>query len=142
MSNKMSVKEFYEWIDEHGDILEAIENRIYDYDNELNSEGKLETSLGREIGKVELQKLIDDFFNKELDVKYERRGKINDDMTLYNIFYIYDGVHEYEGTTNNIKTWLANHNKDRLASGEGFEWEDEFSFEEIHLSIYKESEHG
>ena len=137
----MSVKEFYEWIDEHGDILEAIENRIYDYDNELNSEGKLETSLGREIGKVELQKLIDDFFNKELDVKYERRGKINDDMTLYNIFYIYDGVHEYEGTTNNIKTWLANHNKDRLASGEGFEWEDEFSFEEIDFSIYKENEH-
>ena len=139
MNNKMSVKKFYEWIDEHGDILEAIENRIYDYDNELNSEGKLETSLGREIGKVELQKLIDDFFNKELDVKYERRGKINDDMTLYNIFYIYDGVHEYEGTTNNIKTWLANHNKDRLASGEGFEWEDEFSFEEIDFSIYKEN---
>ena len=138
MSNKMSVKEFYEWIDEHGDILEAIENRIYDYDNELNSEGKLETSLGREIGKVELQKLIDDFFNKELDIKY---GKVNDDMTLYNIFYIYGGVHEYEGTTNNIKTWLANHNKDRLAQGEGFEWEDEFSFEEINSAIYKESKH-
>ncbi|QLF88089.1 hypothetical protein Venkman_gp14 [Methylophilales phage Venkman EXVC282S] len=138
MSNKISIKEFYDWIDENEDVLESIDNNIYDYDDELNAEGKLETSLGREIGKVELKKLLDDFLNKELDVKY---GKVNDDMTLYNVFYTYGGVHEYEGTTNNIKTWLAMHNKDRLASGEGFEWEDEFSFEEIDFAIYKENEH-
>ena len=49
-------------------------------------------------------------------------------------------VHEYEGTTNNIKKWLAEHNKERLHEGSMLEHEDEFSFEEIDLSIYKESE--
>ena len=113
MANKMSVKEFYEWIDEHKDLVG--ENNLSD----------------------EEEKIVEDCRDKELDIKY---GKVNDGMTLYNVFYIYDGVHEYEGTTNNIKKWLAEHNMNRLASGEMFEWEDEFSFEEIDLSIYKESE--
>jgi hypothetical protein len=124
MSNKISVKEFDEWLDEHGDILEAIDNRIYNYDDDdLNAEDK---------------KILEDFLSKELDIKY---GKVNDGMTLYNVFYIYDGVHEYEGTTNNIKTWLANHNMNRLYEGNNFEWEDQFSFEEINSAIYKESKH-
>ena len=122
MSNKISVKEFDEWLDEHKDLLESIDNNIYD-DDDLNAEDK---------------KILDDFLSKELDIKY---GKVNGDMTLYNVFYIYDGVHEYEGTTNNIKKWLAVHNMNRLYEANNFEWEDQFSFEEIYSSIYKESEH-
>ena len=140
MSGKMSVKEFYEWIDKHQDLLEAIDNNIINYDDYLNAEDKLETSLGREIGKVELEKILDDFLNKELDIKYD---KVNDDMPLYNVYYegdICGNPRTYEGTTNNIEMWIANHNMNRLHEGEMFEWEDDFDFEEIDVSIYKESE--
>ena len=112
MSNKISVKEFDEWLDEHKDWLPDPDN-------------------------AEEKKILDDFMSKELDIKY---GKVNDGMTLYNVFYIYDGVYEYEGTTNNIKKWLAEHNMNRLHEGNMLEWEDDFSFEETGLSIYKESE--
>tara|TARA_R110002050_G_scaffold145262_1_gene270752 strand:+ start:115 stop:456 length:342 start_codon:yes stop_codon:yes gene_type:complete len=111
MSNKMSVKEFDEWIDEHNDLV------------------------GEENLSDEKEKIVEDCRDKELDIE---DGDLTKGMTLYNVFYIYDGVHEYEGTTNNVKKWLAVHNKQRLHEGSMLEHEDEFSFEEIDLSIYKE----
>lgn len=113
MAEKISVKEFNEWIDEHKDLVG--ENLLDDED----------------------RKIVEDFQDKELVIKY---GKVNEDMTLYNVFYTYEGAHDYEGTTNNIKMWVAHHNKDRLDSGEMLEHEDDFSFEEVGLSIYKEVE--
>ena len=114
MSNKISVKEFDEWLDEHSDLTQ--ENNLSDKE----------------------EKILQDFQDKELAIEY---GDLTDGMTLYNVFYIYGGVHEYEGTTNDTKLWLAMHNKRRLDEGNMLEWEDDFSFEEIEVSIFKESEH-
>jgi len=113
-SNKISVKEFYEWIDEH---------------NYLTSENNLSDKE---------EKILQDFQDKELAIEY---GDLTDGDTLYNVFYTYGGAYDYEGTTNDTKLWIAMHNKRRLDEGNSTEWEDDFSFEEIDVSIYKESKH-
>ena len=62
---------------------------------------------------------------------------------MYNIYYkgdICGNPRTYMGTTNDIKKWLAEHNMNRIHEGNILEWEDDFSFEEVDLSIYKESE--
>ena len=121
MSNKMSTNEFDEWLDEHRELLQSIDYNIYDDD--LNAKDK---------------KILQDFQDKELAIEY---GDLTKGDTLYNVFYTYGGAYDYEGTTNDIKLWLAMHNHDRLYEGNMLEWEDEFSFEEIDVSIYKESKH-
>jgi hypothetical protein len=116
MAEKISVKEFNEWFEEHGtELLE------YDYDD-LNDEEK---------------KIVDDFLSKELDVEL---GELKNDTPLYNVFYTYEGEHEYFGTTNNFKVWLASLNKDRVDIGETLFHEDDFTFSAIDLSIFKEDE--
>lgn len=56
-------------------------------------------------------------------------------MTLYNIFYTYEG-YEYEATTDNPKKWLEEHNRRRVAEGEMEELVDVFDVEEITPIIY------
>ena len=65
---------------------------------------------------------------------------------LYNIFYNgrYDAFHNqtpqpyYEATTNNIKKWLEEHNKDRVEEGNEPECAEEFDVELIHPFLYEE----
>jgi len=60
-------------------------------------------------------------------------------MKLYNIYYIdttYGDPPEYEGTTDNFKEWLKQHNKERVADGEMRESEGDFEVEEIHPILF------
>lgn len=55
---------------------------------------------------------------------------------LYNVFYISDGDHNYEITTNNFKKWLKEHNEERKKEGEIIEPPEDFSVEEIVIKRY------
>lgn len=60
-------------------------------------------------------------------------------MKLYNIYYKEDmcgNSRTYEGTTNNFKKWLKNHNDERIASGNMPEDESEFDCEMIHVECF------
>ena len=40
---------------------------------------------------------------------------MNKEIELYNVFYTYDGVKDYEVTTDNFDKWLKVHNKERAS---------------------------
>ena len=55
---------------------------------------------------------------------------------LYNVYFIWNGRRDYEGTTNSFKLWLTKHNETR----EEKEFEDDFEVEEVCLVLFDEGE--
>ena len=55
---------------------------------------------------------------------------------LYNVYFIWNGKRNYEGTTDNFKLWLKKHNETR----EDKEFEDDFEVEEVCLALFSPEE--
>ena len=64
--------------------------------------------------------------------------KYSEEIRLFNVFYTYGGVYEYETTTDNFDKWLEYHNKERTNSGEEEDDSSDFETEDVDVILFEE----